>query len=316
VRFGIHVPKQKDLPATARYAARIGCETIQIFSGNPMSWSIGGLSPQEREAFINEKDAAGIGPVLVHTPYLINLATPDRKLQSLSLRGLVDALRRSADLNAGPVVVHCGNHMGAGPRRGIERAVKMIKRALDQTPERATLAVENGAGKGTEIGVDASELADIVGPLPGDRVGIVLDTAHLWAMGHDLRDPSGVESLVSGLRAGPGLERVWALHGNDSSAELGSRRDRHALWTKGHMGRKGLRTIVGSDALSHLPFVFEIPGETPEFDRKRLASVRRLDRRLNGPRSKPAGPRSGPNGPRSKPAGPRSELNRPRSSLK
>jgi deoxyribonuclease-4 len=286
VRFGIHVPRQTDLPATARYAADIRCETIQIFSGNPMSWNTGSVGPEERDAFIREKDAAGIGPVLVHTPYLINLATPDRRLQSLSLRSLLAALGRSAELASGPVVVHCGNHMGAGPRRGIDRAVRMIRRALDRAPEKATLAVENGAGKGTEIGVDAAQLAEIVGPFPEDRVGIVLDTAHLWAMGHDLRSRSGVEALTESLRTGPGLERVWALHGNDSSAELGSRRDRHALWTKGRMGRKGLRAIVGCGALSRLPFVFEIPGDTPEFDRRRLASVRRLDRRLNGARAR------------------------------
>jgi deoxyribonuclease-4 len=286
LRFGIHVPKQRDLPATIRYATGIRCETIQIFSGNPMSWSIGSLEPKEREAFKKAKEGSGIGPILMHTPYLINLATPDRSLQSLSLRGLVDALKRSAELDAGPVVVHCGNHMGAGPRKGIERAVRMIGRALDKAPERATLAVENGAGKGTEIGVDSAEIADIVGPFPNTRVGIVLDTAHLWAMGHDLRSSSGVTKLVDSLRAGPGMKRVWALHGNDSSADLGSRRDRHALWTEGNMGRKGLRAIVGCDALSRLPFVFEIPGKTPEFDRKRLASVKRLDKRLNGARSR------------------------------
>lgn len=285
MRFGIHVPKQRDLPATARYAAEIRCETIQIFSGNPMSWSVGSVGPDERDAFIGEKDAAGIGPVLVHTPYLINLATPDRKLRSLSLRALVGALTRSAELASGPAVVHCGNHMGAGPGKGMERAVRMIRRALERAPENAVLAVENGAGKGTEIGVDAAELAEIVGPFREDRVGIVLDTAHLWAMGHDLRGRSGVEELVRALRAGPGLERVWALHGNDSSAEPGSRRDRHALWTEGRMGRRGLRALVGCEDLAHLPFVFEIPGETPEFDRRRLASVKRLDRRLNGTRS-------------------------------
>jgi deoxyribonuclease-4 len=116
-------------------------------------------------------------------------------------------------------------------------------------------------------------------------VGIVLDTAHLWGFGFDLSEKPALDRLVADLESAPGLDRVWAIHGNDSDADLGSRRDRHVLWAEGRMGRKGLRNIVGCDALSHLPFIFEIPGETPEFDRKRLASMKRLDRRLNGPRN-------------------------------
>jgi deoxyribonuclease-4 len=172
--------------------------------------------------------------------------------------------------------------MGDGADAGIERALRMVERALDRAPVDSTLALENGAGKGTEIGVSVDELTRLVEPFPSERVGIVLDTAHLWGLGFDLSRKKVVDALVADLEAGPGLDRVWGLHGNDSSADLGSRRDRHALWTDGRMGRKGLRTIVGCGALSHLPFVFEIPGETPEFDRKRLASMRRLDRRLNG----------------------------------
>ncbi|MCK4510940.1 deoxyribonuclease IV [bacterium] len=285
MRFGIHVPKQADLPATARYAADIGCETIQLFSGNPMSWTTGALDARERDAFIAEIEMAGIGPVVLHTPYLINLATPDTNLQANSLRALVAAMVRAHELSVGPVIVHCGNHMGAGTDEGIERAVRMLEKVLDQTPPESTVALENGAGKGTQIGLSVDELSRLVAPFPRERVGIVLDTAHLWGFGFDLSEKSMLDGLVADLESGPGLDRVWAIHGNDSSADLGSRRDRHALWAEGRMGRRGLRNIVGCEALSHLPFIFEIPGETPEFDRKRLASMKRLDRRLNGPRN-------------------------------
>ena len=284
MRFGIHVPKQASLPATARYAADIGCETIQLFSGNPMSWSTGRLSSRERDGFILEIERAGIGPVVLHTPYVINLATPDKELSAKSLRGLAAAMIRAHELSAGPVIVHCGNHMGTGTDAGIERAVQMLERVLDLTPPESTVALENGSGKGTQIGLSVDELARLVAPFPRDRVGILLDTAHLWGFGFDLSKESVLDRLVADLESGPGLDRVWAIHGNDSDADLASLRDRHALWTEGQMGRKGLRNIVGCKALSHLPFIFEIPGETPEFDRKRLASMKRLDRRLNGPR--------------------------------
>jgi deoxyribonuclease-4 len=293
MRFGIHVPRQSSMPATARYAADIGCQTIQIFSGNPMSWNPGALHENERDGFVEAIAGAGIAPVFLHTPYLLNLATPDRRLQANSLRGLTRAMVRAHELKAGPVVVHCGNHMGDGPEAGIERALRMLEQALDRTPADSTVALENGAGKGTEIGLSVEELTSLVGPFPRERVGIVLDTAHLWGLGFDLSRREAVDGLVAALEAGPGLDRLWGIHGNDSSADLGSRRDRHALWTHGRMGRRGLRAIVGCGALSHLPFIFEIPGETPEFDRKRLASMRRLDRRLNGSLEEGGGRRRG-----------------------
>jgi deoxyribonuclease-4 len=270
---------------TARYAADIGCEAIQLFSGNPMSWDTGALDPRERDGFLEVLERARIGPVVFHTPYLINPATPDRRLQRNSLRGLKAAMRRAHELGSGPVITHCGNHMGDGPDAGVSRAVTMVERALDGTPPESTLALENGAGKGTEIGVTMEELARLMELLPADRVGIALDTAHLWGLGYDLSAEPGVLRLVSEVEEGPGLDRIWVIHGNDSSADLGSRRDRHALWTKGRMGRKGLRALVGNPSLRHLPFIFEIPGETPEFDKRRLRSMKRLDRRLNGPRA-------------------------------
>jgi len=285
MRFGIHVPRQASLAATARYAADIGCETIQLFSGNPMSWTTGKLDGRDREGFIEEIRRADIAPVVLHTPYLINPASPDPKLREKSLAGLVSAMTRAYELGAGPVITHCGNHMGDGPDAGIDRAVEMVARALELSPPESTLALENGAGKGTEIGLSIDELSRLVTPHPRERVGITLDTAHLWGLGFDLSKKPVVDRMIADLEAGPGLGRVWAVHGNDSSADLGSHRDRHALWTEGRMGRKGLRALVGCAELSHLPFIFEIPGETPEFDIERLKSMKRLDRRLNGPRT-------------------------------
>jgi deoxyribonuclease-4 len=285
MRFGIHVPRQSTLPATARYAAKVGCESIQLFSGNPMGWTTGRLDPSERDGFLEEIERARIGPVCFHTPYLINMASPDPALRSKSLQGLVSAMVRAHELESGPVITHCGNHMGNGPDAGIDRAVEMIRQALADAPRESTLALENGAGKGTEIGLSVDELTRLVESFPRRRVGIVLDTAHLWGLGYDLSDRAVVACLAEELEEGPGLERVWAIHGNDSSADLGSHRDRHALWSEGRMGRRGLRAIVGSEAFRDRPFIFEIPGDTPEFDVRRLRSMKRLDYRLNGPRA-------------------------------
>lgn len=279
MRFGIHVPRQRSLKATAEYARDIGCETMQIFSGNPMSWRTGRLDARDRDGFVEVVREADISPVLVHTPYLINIAGPDPELKRRSIEGLVDALERAADLAAGPVVVHAGNHKGAGIDAGIESARDSIAEALSLARGDAPLAIENGAGMGTAVGVTLEELGRIVEPFPEDRVGVLLDTAHLWAMGYDLTRPEEVERLADETEHGPGLRRLYALHANDSLKELGARRDHHAMWSDGVMGYRALRNLIRSSRIGDVPSVFEVPGETAEFDRKRLAAMRRRDAR-------------------------------------
>jgi deoxyribonuclease-4 len=278
VRFGIHVPRQRNLTATATYARDIGCQTIQIFSGNPVGWEIGRLDPADRDGFVSVLRSAGIEPAIVHAPYLINLASGDRNLQVRTRRALGEAAARAVALEAGPVVVHAGNHLGAGADTGIRRAVRSLAHVLEHAPEGARIAVEGGAGKGTEIGVTFEEIARIVAPFPADRVGVVLDTAHLWALGHDLRKRAAIEAMLDEFDQGPGLDRLRAIHANDSLAELGSHRDRHALWGEGNMGVKALRLLVRTERFRDAPVIFEVPGDTAEFDRRRLARMRRLDR--------------------------------------
>lgn len=281
MRFGIHVPRKRTLRATAEYAAAIGCQACQIFSGNPVGWRIGKLDRHDLEGFREEVASSDIAPVLVHAPYIINPATPHAALRASSRRALTQALDRTAALGVGPTVVHAGNHMGAGSAAGISRAIDLITEAVGRSAPGARLAIEGGAGKGTEIGVTFGELRALVEPFQSDRVGVVLDTAHLWALGYDLRDASAVAAMVDEFDRGPGLDRLWGIHANDSLADRGSRRDRHALWTEGRMGRKGLRNLVRVPEFGALPVVFEVPGETADFDRKRLSSMRRLDARLN-----------------------------------
>jgi deoxyribonuclease-4 len=245
-----------------------------------MGWRIGRLDPADRDGFVEVLASADIRPVVVHSPYLINVAGPSRKLRDLSRGAAIEGMERAAALRAGCFVIHAGNHLGEGAEPGIGRAVRMIGEVLDATPDEAVLAIENGAGKGTEIGTTPAELARLVAPFPRERVGIVLDTAHLWAMGHDLRRREAWSRLLEAIDAGPGLERLLAIHANDSHAELGSRSDRHALWTRGNMGRRGLRELVRRPELENLPIIFEIPLESADENRDRLRSMERLERRV------------------------------------
>jgi deoxyribonuclease-4 len=280
MRFGIHVPHQGTLTATARYAAEIGCQAIQVFSGNPLGWEPGTLGNADRDGFVGVVREAGIAPVLVHAPYLVNLAAHERSLRSRSRCALALALKRASDLRAGPVVVHAGNHKGAGADTGIARAVETLAWVLERSPSGARIAVEGGSGKGTDIGITFDELARMVEPFPPGRVGVLLDTAHLWALGHDLRDEPVVRRLVRALKRGPGLERLCAIHVNDNPAELGSRRDLHAFWGQGRMGARALKNLVTVPEFADLAMIFEVPGETAEYDTKRLAAMRRLETKL------------------------------------
>jgi deoxyribonuclease-4 len=278
MRFGIHVPKETTLTKTTEYAIEIRCQTMQIFSGNPIGWTMGRLDRTDARRFEQLRRGADIEPVLLHAPYLINLAATDRDKRRLSRRALAQAMIRSVEIAAGPVVVHAGNHRGAGSEAGIARAIDTIGHALDRAPA-AALFIENGAGKGTEIGVTFEELARMVEPFPDDRVGILLDTAHLWAMGHDLRKPSAYAAILAAIDRGPGSARIGAIHANDSLMDLGSRTDHHCLWGEGKIGRRGLTNLIRARGFSHLPVIFEVPGPTPEFEKRRLAAARRLDRR-------------------------------------
>ncbi len=244
-----------------------------------MAWQIGTLNPEDRDGFVRIKKGADIDPVLIHTPYLINIASPEQRLRELSTGTLVDAMVRASNLESGPVIVHAGNHKGMGVAAGINAAHSMIERVLAFSPPEVTLAIENSAGMGTAIGVSLDELAEIVGPFSAERVGILLDTAHLWAVGYDLRQPDEVDRLIDDVRRGPGLERLWAVHANDSLKELGARRDVHAMWTDGRMGMRAMRNLIRCPELQGLPIIFEVPGETAEFDRVRLSSMKGRDRR-------------------------------------
>lgn len=276
MRFGIHVPRQRTLTKTAEYARDVGCRAMQIFSGNPVGWRIGRLDPADRDGFREVVAEAGIEPVLVHAPYLVNLAASERRLRDLSRRALRDALERASALGGWPVVVHAGNHRGAGLDHGIERATRTISWAIERAPDDASVLIENGSGRGTEIGVTLTELARLANPFSSSRVGILLDTAHLWAQGYDIRKSAEIARLVGDVVEASGIDRLRALHANDSAAELGSHRDLHAFWGDGRIGRAGLRTLVRCRRLSHLPAIFEVPAGTVEEDRRNLAWARKL----------------------------------------
>lgn len=277
MRFGLHISTSPNIGRAYRTARDCGCECIQIFSGNPTAWKDSPLSDKA----IAETRAAladtGIAPLIFHTPYLINLATPNDDFRSKSLVLLRAALHKAGQLGVTLVNTHVGNHMGEGVAAGIERIVSALNAVAPAIPEGCTLVLENGPGKGTEIGARIDELIAVARQADlGDRLGLCLDTAHLWGAGYDLRQPSVIDGLLAEIDGGLGLGALRLLHGNDTARKLGSRTDLHRHPGEGEIGLAAFADLYTRPRLAHLPVIMEMPGDTIAEQARCLPAMKRV----------------------------------------
>ena len=240
-------------------AIEMGADTVQLFVQSPRTWRFPEHDPADLEAFRSKRQEAGI-PALVHALYLVNLAAPDDAIYSKS----VDTMRSTVDaacaIEADGVIFHVGSHLGAGFETGLERVVPALEQVLDRCNERTWLLVENSAGAGGTIGRSIDELVAIVDALGRhERLGVCLDSCHLFVSGVDVTDPVLMSALLADVDARIGLDRLRALHANDAKAPLGSNRDRHDNIGDGLIG-EGLGVFLAQPAVQHLPVVLEVPG--------------------------------------------------------
>ena len=241
-------------------AVAMGAEAVQLFVQSPRTWRFPDHKPEDLERFRERREQAGM-PAVVHALYLVNLATPDETVYSKS----VDTMRSTVDaacaIEADAVVVHVGSHLGAGFEAGLGRVVPALEQLLERCNERTWLLLENTAGAGGTIGRSLEELAAIFDALDRhERLGICLDSCHLYASGIDVTDRSALDGLLDDLARRIGLERLRVLHANDSKMPLGSNRDRHDNFLEGLMG-EGLGTFLAHPKLQQLPVVLEVPGK-------------------------------------------------------
>lgn len=240
-------------------AIEMGADVVQLFVQSPRTWRFPEHDPADLEAFRSKREEAGI-PALVHALYLVNLAAPDDAIYSKS----VDTMRSTVDaacaIDADGVIFHVGSHLGAGLETGLERVVPALERVLDRCNERTWLLVENSAGAGGTIGRSIDELVAIVDALGRhERLGVCLDSCHLFVSGVDVTDPVVMSALLADVDARIGLDRLRALHANDAKAPLGSNRDRHDNIGDGLIG-EGLGVFLAQPAVQDLPVVLEVPG--------------------------------------------------------
>jgi deoxyribonuclease-4 len=259
--FGLHIKIGGGLGAAAEYAAEIGCETMQIFAGNPNAWNPGKLDLVEAQKFRESIERSGISPVIIHTQYLVNMAAPDPEIYRKSTNSVLEALRRASILGAQYVVTHIGSHKGAGFEQGLELVRQSLSTALIQADNDVILLLENSAGAGGSLGTTFENLRAILDSLPefADKLGILLDTAHTYASGYDLSSAEAVNSTLAAFDSVVGLSRLKAMHLNDTPSALGSHLDRHANTGAGNIGESGFRALIHHPALSAIPGIIEPP---------------------------------------------------------
>jgi deoxyribonuclease IV len=283
--IGAHVSTGGGLPRAIERAEDLRCESIQIFNQSPRMWRPTRYSDDDFAAFREAIAASKVEVVAIHAIYLINPATKDREMRKKSLNSLTHALRVGDGIGAMGVVVHPGALKDDTRTNARKRAVKLIKEALAET-EHCPILYENTAGSPQLLGRDFDETAELIDKTGGPkRLGLCIDSCHLWASGYDVGTPEGMKDLVDEIDAKVGLGQLKLLHVNDSRDARGSNRDRHAPIPNGEIGRSGMRAFLGEPRLQGLPAVLEGPGVDGKAPvRKDIQIVTRLHREAVGNR--------------------------------
>ncbi len=274
MKLGFHISIAGGFKNVVPRAIKLECDTIQLFSRNPRGWKYKSLDKQDialfKQAIKNER----ISPIFVHMPYLPNLASSKVELFRLSVEALIEDLRRSEIIGAQFLIMHCGSSKNR--TEGLKRMSDGINRALDRIKNKVVLLIENTAGSGNELGnkfQDIKELFDRTSDKK--RIGAVLDTAHAFQAGYDLRVQKGVEHTIEEIENLIGLHKVHLIHLNDSKTKCGSQSDRHWHIGKGKIGN-GIRYIINHPLLKDKSFIMETPRKGAKDDLMNLKRVRKF----------------------------------------
>src|SRR5437660_3677059 len=270
MRLGRHMPTNSKPVKAAQIAQQIGCNAIQIFASNPTGWRPAGDNPAACAAFAQAVSICELDPVVIHAPYLINLASPDDLIWEKSITLLSWTLQRAALLGAKYVVFHTGSHRGSGVDAGIARIAQAIARILPETPPEVILLLENDVGAGASLGHSFEQLSAVLDLLPqfAGRLDVCLDTAHLWGAGHDISSAPAAQQVLHHFDEIIGLSHLKVIHLNDTEMALGSHRDVHARLGEGIIGEEGLRALLCDPRLDHTAVLLETPIKTDDQDKE------------------------------------------------
>jgi deoxyribonuclease-4 len=255
--IGAHVSQAGGLDKAVARGVDRGCQAIQIFNQSPRMWRPTAYTEDDFAEFREACAASPIKAVLIHAVYLLNCATEDREMRKKTLASLTQSLRVGAGIGAVGVVLHPGSAKKGDVPKAIKRAGKVIMEALAET-DRCPLHLEDTAGAGGTLGRSFEELADLLDASGGGRrLGVCLDSCHLFASGYDVRTREALAETIDEFDRTVGCDRLGSLHVNDSAVALGSNRDRHAIMGEGELGEKGCAVFLSEPRFEKLPGVLE-----------------------------------------------------------
>ncbi len=279
VAFGSHMSISGGCDLALLRAAEIGMESCQIFTKSERQWVAKPLDPAVVERFHANRVTTGVDRLVAHDSYLINLASPDDALWEKSQAAFLDELNRCDQLAVPVLVTHPGSHVGSGVDAGVRRVAEAINRIHDLRPDGAAMTLlETTAGQGNTLGRTFEEIQAIIDLVEDDaRVGVCLDTCHIFAAGYDIRDADSYAATMAQFETVIGFGRLKALHLNDSKFGLGERKDRHAHIGEGDLGLEAFRLLVNDPRVADVPGILETEKKDDgEDDRRNLTILRGL----------------------------------------
>ncbi len=260
--LGAHVSISGGLDKAPERGRNLTCDCMQIFSKNQMQWRAKPLDLGEAERFRESSKTHGITETVIHDSYLINLCSPDKALLKQSREAFLEEMVRAKHLGVRNLIFHPGAHMGSGEVEGLKRIAESMNWARAESGSGdVQLVLEITAGQGSVLGHSFEQLATVIGLLDDQKnAGVCLDTCHAYAAGYDLRTRNGYRQTLGRFDEVLGMDRLRAVHLNDSKAKQGSRLDRHEAIGKGFLGLECFKNIMNDKRLGKIPMVLETPG--------------------------------------------------------
>lgn len=257
--IGNHLSTSKGYEAMGKAALKLNANTFAFFTRNPRGGKAKEIDPKDVEKFLALEKEHGFGKLVAHAPYTMNLCAEKEDVRNFSREMIADDMKRMEYTPGNYYNFHPGSHVGQGVERGIELIAEAVNAAL--TPEQSTIVLlETMAGKGSEVGRTFEELREIIDRIElQDKVGVCFDTCHVWDGGYDI--VNHLDEVLTEFDKVIGLNRLYAVHFNDSMNECGAHKDRHAKIGEGCIGAEALRRVATHPALSGRPFILETPND-------------------------------------------------------
>ncbi len=280
--FGIHASIAGGIHNALTEAKELGCDCVQLFVANQRQWKHPTLTDQQVETFIQTRRQTAISPVVAHSSYLINLAAANQETRDKSVAALTDEFGRCNRLGIEYLVLHPGAHVGQGEQVGLDKIISGLETVINLSDSTSQILLETTAGQGSCLGCTFEQLAQIIERVNSgnNNLGVCLDTCHILAAGYDFKTPAGYKHVMKQFDNAIGINKLLALHINDSKTDLNSRVDRHEHIGKGFVGSKGFTHFLTDKRLRGLPFILETPkGQSPagkDMDSLNLTNLRRL----------------------------------------